>query len=202
MSYVNVELKTDVSEISISIIRVIVVNGHMSLNYIPLSKIHASFFCCTCYAAQSWSQIVWSPIWPGVPVVHYVVFFVACCFLCLPGIFLNFVHWSAQTMWRWDSIVCSVLTLPLCWHFMDEMLLLLLFSQVSPRSWLFWLELQSLRACSGCLSQCHILPLQTCPAGTNAVVIHAICALFQWIELPALYTLSTFKLNATGPWDS
>jgi hypothetical protein len=43
ISRVGVELKTDVSEISVSIIRVDVVNGYMSLIFVPVCLIDASF---------------------------------------------------------------------------------------------------------------------------------------------------------------
>jgi hypothetical protein len=48
ISYVSVELKSNVSEIPlVSIIRIGVVNDHVSLNFTPVCEIVASSYWCT-----------------------------------------------------------------------------------------------------------------------------------------------------------
>jgi hypothetical protein len=61
ISHVNVELKINVSEISVFIIRVDVMNGHMSLIFIPVCQIDASSYC----SSHSLTPTGWLQHWCG-----------------------------------------------------------------------------------------------------------------------------------------
>jgi hypothetical protein len=84
------------------------------------------------------------------------VFFSADSSLCLLGVFVMYVCWSALISWCWDPMLYSAWTLPLCLglHCQDVILCLLLLWQVGSSSPMFWLVLRSHGTWSGGLIQC------------------------------------------------
>lgn len=95
LSLGSVELITDVSEISVCIIRVNVLNDHISLIFIPISPIDGSSYWCT-VLKEGGVKVCGRPpdsASSGVLIISYCVVLLADSSLCIYRVFMTRVCW-------------------------------------------------------------------------------------------------------------
>jgi hypothetical protein len=105
-----------------------------------------------------------------------IFFFFAYSSLCLFGICVMYVCWSALLYWCSDSMLCRVWTSLPCLYCPHLILFLLLLWQVCR-------PMDSLAGHHPVARFSGVLPLLTCPADTDVDSLCVLCTLFQWIDL-------------------